>query len=246
MPSILDLTISSSLIFSGTVVQLGNSTVPSLRASENLVVVRVDRALRASAVLGDLHGKMVTVATVAPKALSVGQKAVFFTNSWIHGGGIAVREVDHVDIDQEQAAAAAVAQLPELHLMERLREAELVVAAEVARIGRERKASRERNAAFWAPADLQVARVLLGAPRATTTVYFPTTNRPPWTNAPKFKEGQRGIFILHAPKRAANPSLAALDPGSLVALDKDDFQQEPRASEIEPLVAAVKRERGIR
>jgi hypothetical protein len=246
MSSIADLTRQASLIFTGTVVEIGASTVPVLAASDNLVVVRVDRGLRVDPVLGELRGKMITVAAVAPKALTVGQKAVFFTNSWIHGRGIAVRELEHVDVNQEQDAAAAVARLPEMHLMDRLHGAELVVAARVARIGTERKVSRERNAAFWAAADLQLERVLLGAPRATTTVYFPTVNRPPWNNAPKFKEGQKGIFILHVPSPAANPSLAVLDPGSLVALDRDDFQPDARLSDIERLVAAVKQERGIR
>lgn len=35
MPSILERTVSSSLIFSGTVVQRGNSMEPNLRPSEN-------------------------------------------------------------------------------------------------------------------------------------------------------------------------------------------------------------------
>ncbi len=42
---------SSSLIFSGTVVQRGVSTVPILQPSENLVVVRVDRGLRVDPLL---------------------------------------------------------------------------------------------------------------------------------------------------------------------------------------------------
>jgi hypothetical protein len=244
--SIADLAHQAALIFTGTVVELAGSTVPVLPPSDNLVVVHIDRGLRVDPVLGDLRGKNITLAAASPKTLRVGQQAVFFTNSWIHGKGIAARELEHVDVNQEQDVVAAIAALPEAHLMDRLRSAELVVAAQVARIGPERIASRDRNAARWAAAELRVQRVLDGQSRQSTTVYFPTARQPLWINAPRFAEGQKGVFILHVPARAALPSLAILEPGSLVALDPDDFQPESRLSDVERLVAAVRRERGVR
>src|SRR5215469_14512341 len=96
MPSFDDLARQASLIFTGTVTELGASTVPLLPANEKLVVVRVDRGLRVDPVLGDLRGKLITV-DAAPRTLKVGQRAIFFTRSWIHGRGIAVHEVAHVD-----------------------------------------------------------------------------------------------------------------------------------------------------
>jgi hypothetical protein len=244
--SIADWAHQAALIFSGTVVQIAASTVPVLPPANNLVVVHIDRGLRVDPVLGDLSGKAITLAAVSPKTLHVGQQAIFFANSWIHGKGIAAREVQHVDIDQVQDVVSAIAALPEVHLMNRLRSAELVVAAQVARIGPERIASRDRNAVRWAPAELNVQRVLDGQPRQPTIVYFPTTRQPLWRNAPRFAEGQNGVFILHTPARTALPSLAILGPGSLVALDPDDFQPESRLSDIENLVTEVRRERGAR
>jgi hypothetical protein len=245
MPSILDLTRSSSLIFTGTVVQRGTSTVPNLSPQENLVVVRVDRGLRVDPVLGDLHDKMITIAAPAPESLSPGQKAVFFTNSWIHGRGIAVREVEHMDIREEESVAAAVAQLPQVHLLERLQNAELVVVAEVVRISPVERRSRERNVALWAVADLQVEKVLRGEARDPMVVYFPTAEWPPWTDAPGFKQHQRGVFILHAPSRNATLSEATLEAGSLVALDPADFQPESQLAEVEKLLTAIEYEGGI-
>jgi hypothetical protein len=238
-PSIQDLTRSSSLIFTGIVVQHGSSTVPILSPNEKMVAVRVDRGLRVDPVLGDLHGKIITVVAGAPESLSVGQKAVFFTNSWIHGRGIAVREVDHWDVGEEESVAAAVAQLPELHLMERLRSAELVVDAQVVRMTQVKQNSHERNAALWTAAQLQVKKVLRGQQRKSTMLFFPTADRPPWTNAPRFKERQRGIFILHRPSRSATLSEATLEADSLVALDPADFQPESQLPEVERLLAAV-------
>ena len=246
MPSIDDLARQASLVFTGTVTELGASTVPLLPASEKLVGVRVDRGLRVDPVLGDLRGKLITVGAAAPRTLIVGQRAIFFTRSWIHGRGIAVHEVAHVDPGHEQETATAIARLPERHLKDRVESAELVVAAQVTHIGADRKSRRRRNAAFWAPADLRVDRVLLGTPRQTTTVFFPTTRRPPWTNAPKFTEGQKGIFILQPVSRPSNAFFADLDPGSLIALDPDDFQPDSQLPTVESLVAAVRQERGIR
>jgi hypothetical protein len=244
--SIADLARQAGLIFTGTVVELAASTVAVLPASDDLVVVRVDRRLRVDPLLGDLGGKTITVKAASPKTLRVGQQAVFFTNSWIHGRGIAARELEHVDVNQEQNVVAAIAALPEAHLMDRLRSAELVVAAQVARIGPERIASRDRNAARWAAAELRVQRVLDGQPRQSTTVYFPTGTQRLWINAPRFAEGQKGVFILHVPPSIALPSLAILEPGSLVALDPDDFQPDSRLSDVERLVAAVRREPSVR
>ena len=124
MPSIPELILSSSFIFSGTVMEHGRSTVPDVPSSDKLVVVRLDRPLHVDPVLGDLRGKMITVAAIAPASLTAGQQAVFFTHSWAHGRGIAVREIEHRDIAQEHEVAAAVAQLPQLHLSDRLQSAE--------------------------------------------------------------------------------------------------------------------------
>jgi hypothetical protein len=246
MPTMLELTLSASLIFSGTVVERGTSTVPAVPASRRLVVVRVDRPLRVDPVLGDLRGKMITVAAAAPEQLNPGQKAVFFTNSWIHGRGIAVREVEHVDIQEEDQVAVAVAQLPQVHLTDRLRSAELVVNAEVSRTNSVERKSFERNVAQWVAAELNINRVLRGESRESAIVYFPTSDHPLWASAPRFEQGQRGVFVLHAPARDRTPSEAMLETGSLVALDPADFQPESELPRVEELLANIASQGGGR
>jgi hypothetical protein len=244
MPTMLELTVSASLIFSGTVVERGTSTVPTIPPGQNLVVVRVDRPLRVDPVLGDLRGKMITVAAAAPEQLNPGQKAVFFTNSWIHGRGIAVREVEHVDIQEEDRVAAAVAQLPQAHLANRLRSAQLVVDAEVLRTSAVERKSFERNVAHWVAAELKINRVLHGEPRGPTIVYFPTSDHPLWARSPRFEDGQRGIFILQAPVRDRTPSEATLEAGSWVALGPADFQPESELQRVQAALAAIAAEGG--
>jgi hypothetical protein len=239
MPSIPELTRSSSFIFSGTVMEHGRSTVPDVPSSDKLVVVRLDRPLRVDPVLGDLRGKMITVAAIAPASLSAGQQAVFFTQSWVHGRGIAVREIEHRDIAQEHEVVAAVAQLPQLHLSDRLQSAELVVAAEVVRIQPVPRASFERNAAHWAEAELRVTEALHGRPAASTLVYFPTSDHPVWARAPRFQQHQKGIFILRSPSRRT-PSEASLPANALVAPDPADYQPDSQLQEVEKLLGAIR------
>jgi len=231
---------SSSLIFAGTVIERGASTVPAVSPTDKLVVVRLDRGLRVDPALGDVSGKAITVAATAPESLSPGQRAVFFTNSWIHGRGIAVREVEHVDIREEDNVAAAVNRLPQVHLLERLRGAQLVVDARVTRITQVRQTSGERNAAVWAAANLTIEKVLRGEPERSTVVYFPTSDHPLWARAPRFTAHQRGVFILHAPSRDATLSEATIEPGILVALDPADLQPESQLPEVERLLGTIK------
>ena len=194
-----DLVRGSGLIFAGTVIDRGKSSVPAVPANPNLLTVRLDRSLRSDPILGDLRGKTITVATRAPETLQAGDRAVFLTNSWIHGRGIAAREVEHLDAQSENDVAAAVDELPRLHLMDRLRSAELVADAEVVKIRPAEQRGPERKAALWAEAQLRIRKVLKGAPAQSTHVYFPTAEWPPWTNAPRFTQRQKGVFILHAP-----------------------------------------------
>ena len=93
MPSIAELTKQSSLIFSGTVEKLGGSTVSVLKSEERYAIVRVEQGFFVDPALGNLSGRLITVVPTAG-GLRVGEKAVFFTLSLIHGGGIAVREIE--------------------------------------------------------------------------------------------------------------------------------------------------------
>jgi hypothetical protein len=238
VPSALqDQVRSSGLIFTGTVVERGKSSVPAVPAKENLLVVRLDHSLRVDPVLGDLRGKMMTVVPRSPGALQVGQRAVFLTNSWIRGRGIAVREVQ---------VAAAVAQLPQVHLMDLLKSAQLVVDALVLRTNSVERKTFERNIAQWVAAELKINKVLSGKPHQSTIVYFPTSDHPLWARAPRFRERQEGIFILHEPSRERTKSEASLNPESWVALDPADFQPESELSKVEELIAAISVEGGTR
>jgi len=236
----LELAKGSGLIFTGTVVEHGRSTVPLLASSPDLMVVRIDRALRADPVLGDMRGRLVTVVPSTPAGLSIGAQAVFFTNSLIHGQGIAAREVAHLDPSEEAATAETVAALPWEHLRERLADAAAVVEAQVAAVTELERTPFARNAAEWAAAELNVTKVIAGNAGKTVTVCFPTSKHPMWASAPRFRARQRGIFILHEPAREQNSLLTDVPEGSLVALDPADFQPVQQLRQVESLLGTGK------
>jgi hypothetical protein len=236
MPPISELTRSSSLIFTGTVLETRASSVPMLPPSDDLVTVRVDRGLRVDPALGDLRGRTITVAAAKRGTLAPGERAVFFTHSWIHGQGIAVREVEHVDVAEEDSVASTIADLPRIHLQERLQSAALVVLARVASVSSIERVSLDRNDAYWARAQLTIETVFRGSAASATAVYFPTSDHPQWARAPRLRPRQRGIMSLHAPQRDRSPTEAALPNDALVVLDPADVQPVSELNTVQQLL----------
>jgi hypothetical protein len=182
---------------------------------------------------------MVTVETQTAAQLKPGQQAIFFTQSLIHGRGIAVREMDRTDASEEPKVVAMIADLPRQHLRQRLLNAAAVIDGEVGRINEVEQTIFDRNGARWAAAEIEVNKVFRGPEIRSVVVYFPTSKHPLWSKSPRFKPHQRGIFILHAPDREASPSQKALGRESLVSLDPADFQPESQLDEVRRLLGEV-------
>jgi hypothetical protein len=100
--------------------------------------------------------------------------------------------------------------------------------------------SWDRDYAFWAAAELRLNRVLRGQPRHSIVVYFPTSPGPEWQHSPRFREKQRGVFILHDSARGNSLSEKSLPAGSLVAPDPADFQPESELQHVERVLAGVR------
>jgi hypothetical protein len=239
MQSISDLVQSSTFIFSGTVLELGASSVPSVSPNEKLITARLDKSLRTDPVLGDLRGKTITVAVGSSENFSPGQQVVFFANSWVHGRGIAVREVAHLDAGQTDRVAAAVAELPQRHLLDRLQDAEVVVESTITNIDPP-GFTLDQHDGLWAKAHLAVNATLKGGALAPATFYFATAEWPPWNRMPRFKEGQAGVFLLHIPPPDTVKESGTLPAGSLIAMDAADFQDKSQAGRIKQLLSALK------
>jgi hypothetical protein len=232
MSDLDQLTSSAGLIFSGTVVRRNESTVAILPASDNLYSIQVDLGIRIDPVLGDLKGKLVTLDKAKEGILSPGQKAIFFTNSWLHGGGIAVKEITHLDLKEQESVIQAVSRIPDNYLKSRLQSSEAVVEAEVTAIREVRQQSLRRDEPHWQIAVLSVRKALKGKPD-TSDLYFPTSMDKKWYRAPRFHKGQNGIFILHRTE------------GHPTALDPVDVQPASRLAAITQMLTDLNSQGGI-
>jgi hypothetical protein len=243
-PELQKLVRDAHLIFTATVVEIGASSVANLSPRDNFALVVVDRPLRADPGLGDLRRRKITVELLKMGELRSEDRVIFFTLNWIQGGGIAVRELGHLEMQQEDEVAAEVGRLPTRHLADRVADAILVVVAEVTAIKPTPFEIRWRNAPQWATASFRNVELLRGHPPEEKVILFPTSGRPMWARSPRLKEGQRGIFLLHRPPDGLPlpQSGAPLRSGVFTVLDPADVQPESQR----PLIEALLNERSIR
>src|SRR3989440_11410280 len=85
----------SSIVFSGTVSQLGTVSFAGVPQSPQTIVVRVDFVLKKPAAVSLKKGDNVTVEVKDPSAFQPGTQATFYTEGWIFGSGVAVKELGH-------------------------------------------------------------------------------------------------------------------------------------------------------
>src|SRR5467141_4192898 len=85
----------SSIIFAGTVSQLAATSFAGVPKSAQTIVVRVDSVLKKLAAVSLKKGDTVTVEVKDPAAFQEGTQATFYTEGWIFGSGVAVKELGH-------------------------------------------------------------------------------------------------------------------------------------------------------
>src|SRR5882672_9083092 len=85
----------SSIVFAGTVSQLGATSFAGVPKSAQTLVVRVDTVLKKPSAVSLKKGDNVTVEGKDPSAFRDGTQGTFYTDGWIFGSGVAVRELGH-------------------------------------------------------------------------------------------------------------------------------------------------------
>jgi hypothetical protein len=239
---VADLTARSTFIFTGNVVGLGDSVMRMLPPHISVAVARFERALRVNPMLGDLNGKPITV-RLAGGDVRLGERLIFFANSWLHGAEIAVVEVAHMEAneDTEKEVTEALESLPERHLRARVASAQLIVIGTVREVveGDVREPITE-HAADWKRAVIEVREIVKEEPgkppsrrsktaerqpSTETSFYFPQSMDRAWRDHPKVHGGQSGVFLLH--RNGPN-----LPPDAWVAPDPADVQPADQAESI--------------
>lgn len=224
----------SSIIFAGTVSQLGATSFADVPKSAQTIVVRVDTILKKPAAVSLKKGDNVTVEAKDPSAFQPGARATFYTDGWIFGSGVAVKELGHAIIPsggkpdrivaaQEKSLGQIQQQISDQELRRRVASADFVVIARVTDI---RKWTPPKSASVpshvtehdpdWHDAVIQIESTLKGPKlkKNKLVVRFPECNDVAWVHAPKFEKHQQGIFFLMKDEVSGAPT--ALLEGSEV------------------------------
>jgi hypothetical protein len=201
----------SRFIFRGTVDKLQAATMSAVPVSESTAVITVDEVIRAPQVLGELTGKQITVQWSEAGALEERGQAVFFTDPWLYGDGVAVREIGRLEVRRRAAEADNVrlrrqiteltGRLPDDELRRHLAEVEAVVVGSVCNNrpleSRRRLPVTEHDPQWW-EAIIAVESVEKGdIPQPTVPVLFAASMDVMWFQAPKLRVGQAGVWLLH-------------------------------------------------
>ncbi len=239
----------SRFIFAGRVEKLNASNLKVLPPTKGTVLVRVREVLDAPPTLMDVGGKQITVELVEPGSVNEGQEAVFFTNGWLYGDSIAVKEVSHLAITEntqtlQKQVAAARRKAEDQILQKRIASAELVILGKVSSarqapesVGR---GGSEHDPDWW-EAIIQVESVEQGhLVEKSVTVLFPKSRDVMWARAPKFRENQDGIWLLRKEKI---PALGRKFEEYYTALDPLDFQPREQLERIRMLIKGVQEAR---
>ncbi len=251
-------------VFRGTVKQLPAATSPAIPAPEKAAIVRVDEVIQAPELFSKLAGRDITV-YLDRKKIAEGEKAIFYATGVHFGKSIAVRALDHHAVEKAPVTLAFHGNDPVKNLKARdtqmhMETADLVLSGTVVAIRQPleptpaaeavaakpvRRRPSEHDPA-WHEAVIRVDQVYKGSTGSDTVVVrFPSSADIMWREAPKFRVGQRGVFILHrqsqpgaTPTRGAAATAPAA-PEVYTALHPMSFHASERMDLIRPLLAAL-------
>jgi hypothetical protein len=217
----------SQFVFKGTVEKVNAATMPTVRANEQTAIVRVDDVLQTPALIAAFTGSSITVQVGADQHLEEGQQSVFFTNGWQYGRELAVTAVNLRPAAAEEMAEPptalddAVARFADREVRDRVAGADLIIAGRVASVAPRAESPAEpqvfsEHDPEWHEAALEVASVEKGSTSDhAVTVQFPRSTDVAWYKAPKFSEGDEGVWLLRhkegEPTRLVYTALHPLD-----------------------------------
>jgi hypothetical protein len=183
----------------------------------------------------------VTVVWTEGSAPTPDKRRVFFTNPYLYGETIAVREVGNVEAPEDlNALHAMVADVIGESKVEELREhlasAHAVVHGRVVSVRRAHDVPVSEHDPLWWVAGIRVTRSLKGDLEGEIRVRFPSSRDIKWYGVPKLKEGDEGVFILHRDGlEVGEATLVVLHAGDFVPAESEDARRigeqiRPRSS----------------
>ncbi|PYT66794.1 MAG: hypothetical protein DMG39_25800 [Acidobacteria bacterium] len=215
----------ASIVFSGTVSQLAATSFADVPKSTQTIVVHVDSIVKKPAAVSLKRGDSVTVEVKDASAFQEGTQATFYTDGWIFGSGVAVKELGHVMgaavgpvhvTTAGQNPQGTPEQISDQELRERMNTSDYVVVGRVTDV-RKWNAPKSKSGAplhvtehdaDWHEAVVEVQSVLKGGKVKGNKVIvrFPSRNDVAWVRSPKFTKNQRGIFCLNRGQTSGAPT----------------------------------------
>jgi hypothetical protein len=208
----------ASIVFSGTVSQLAATSFADVPKSAQTIVVSVDAVLKKPAAVSLRKGDSVTVEVKDASAFQEGAHATFYTDGWIFGSGVAVKELGHVL--GEAAPPAGVSahgqdQLSDQELKDRMNASDFIVIGRVTDVRRWNAPKTKSGSPLrvtehdpdWHEAVVEIQSVLKGGQVKgnKVVVRFPNQNDVAWVRSPRFEKNQKGIFCLNRDKHTGAP-----------------------------------------
>ena len=251
-----ELAREARFVFTGTVKKLKAATLPEIKKAdqERTVIVRVDHILQAPPIFSNRTGQDITMQLKKGEKVTVGQQAEFYTNSWLIGNeGVAVISLGHRPVQKATVAAlsAAAPTWPKAaarDMQAHVDDADLVVTGVVKRVNLPDEEANTFTAAAgasgtpplsehdpgWQEAVVEIDSVHKGShDKKSVTLRFPSSKDRMWADAPKFKPGQSGYFVLRKTPMGQDKQgkVVAMAAGSpevqdeyYTALHGEDFQ----------------------
>ena len=208
------------IVFSGNVTKIAATTMPAAPASPKTLVVQVTTVARKPQSVLLRPGDLVTVEVLDPAKFKVGTPSVFYTEAWVFGEGIAVKEVGYGPPQIAPAGGAATSgsslATSDAMVREDVLSAELIVVGRVLSIKPSAQAlassatpqrhisEHEPN---WQDAVVRVESTVKGKTGTQVVVRFPASWDIAWASAPKLKAGQTATFLLN-PDQVSGTSMA--------------------------------------
>lgn len=219
------LTAKSSIIFLGTVSQLAATSFADVPKSAQTIVVKVDSVEKKPAAVSLKRGDNITVEVKDASAFQEGAHAKFYTDGWIFGSGVAVKELGHeigaaatesANTAAEGMKAHGQNQITDQELLDRMKTSDFVVIGRITDVHKWNVPKPKSGAPSrvtehdpdWHEAVVEVQSVLKGGKVKghKVIVRFPNRNDVAWVNSPKFTKNQKGIFCLNRDQSTGAPT----------------------------------------
>jgi hypothetical protein len=211
----------STFVFKGTVKKLKAATLANVPVTDKTIIVRADEVLRGPDALAHYEGTDITVQLGSREQAKKGEQALFYTNSWLIGEGLAVQSVGHISLGAGSASAQSVKSArsasktggeEDRSLQEEVASADTVITGKVISVrvvdepaggtasglsAADKFQPISEHSPVWQEAVIEVTDVERGTdiPKQIV-VRFPSSSDVRWYDAPKFRPGQEGVFLL--------------------------------------------------